>query len=67
MAIKNVLYSSSWSSCDELLSDMGNGYKICEPRSYATRSSRSVAYANSIPACLAGLEGAAGKRRIEKM
>lgn len=35
-----------------------NGYKICEPKSYATRSYRSVAYAHSVPACFKGLEGA---------
>lgn len=40
-----------------------SGYKICEPKSYATRSYRSVAYANSVPACLAGLQGAGKSRR----
>ena len=40
-----------------------HGYKICEPKSYATRAYRSVAYVNSVPACLDGLEGAVRKRR----
>lgn len=40
-----------------------NGYKICEPRSYATRSYRSIAYANSVPACLEGVERKSKGRR----
>ncbi|MCR6652845.1 MAG: hypothetical protein NVV73_15775 [Cellvibrionaceae bacterium] len=32
------------------------GYKICQPKSYANRAYRSVAYAIDVPACIEGLE-----------